>query len=63
MNAPIGLHVFQNQRVVTFHYVRVLSSFNEVPTEHNIDSVEAGFRCPTMQYSNQDASRNNSVVM
>ena len=30
---------------------------------NNIDGAEAGFRCPTMQYSNQDASRNNSVVM
>ena len=30
---------------------------------NNIDGAEAGFGCPTMQYSNQDASLNNSVVM
>ena len=30
---------------------------------NNIDGVEVGSGCPTMQYSKQDASRNNSVVM
>ena len=30
---------------------------------NNIDGAEAGFGCPTMQYSSQDASRNNSIVM
>ena len=30
---------------------------------NNVDGAEVGFGCPTMQYSNQDVSRNNSVVM
>ena len=30
---------------------------------NNIDGADAGFGCPTMQYSNQNAPCNSNVVM
>ena len=58
--AARGLGMLWQGFSLTFIFI-VLIQWGSKQTKH-IDGAEVGFRCPTMQFINQDASHNNSVV-
>ena len=54
------IHVYLIFRLYVLN-IFILSKWGSNRT-NNIDGAEADFGCPTMQYSNQDASRKSSLL-